>query len=376
MSQPKPKTTDEVVREFLAKNGTYFRNPVETGRIFSKGKRIEVVYVVVSKGIPLFRTEGVGDVTTLDIALRDKTLAVPAILPEKVQAKLRRRMLEILRGRFNDKVREQVKRYKDLGFTRIGEEAAWNCHVMPPSGEREADLGMCGFCPTCNILGTVITKSENDNATTSYGLKSRVVHDVAFGTVPYETAVIDLTHNKVGDGVSYTGRSLFEESHVVPGVVFVGKLAMYDVTEREAKLVLHALSSISRMGGGETKFGSVQVIVVGLKAGDRETISAYDVARHVLEKTGGKLVEPENVITTVVDYIQGRGFTILVEKDKRLDSLDTVVALTEDDVLKLWAEDSYFYANNVVEFIKRAEGKTGQPSRRRQSKAGKDEESQ
>ncbi|MEM1897725.1 MAG: type I-D CRISPR-associated protein Cas7/Csc2 [Sulfolobales archaeon] len=371
------------IEEFLRNNSSYLRNPAEQDRIFAKGRKIEVVYVVVSKGIPLFRTEGAGDVTTIDITLRKTAkeggsspkayVSVPAILPEKMQAKLRRRMLEVLRSRFSDKVKEQVKRYREqLKFTKLGESDSWNCFIMPPSGEKETDLGMCGFCPSCNILGAVITKTENTNAKTSYGIKSRVVHDIAFATVPYEKCVVDLTHNKVGDGVSYTGKSLYGEPHVVPGVVFVGKLAMYDVTEREAKLVLHSLATISRMGGGETKYGSVQVIVVGLKAGDRETVSSYDIARHVLEETGGALVEPEAVIRKVVDYIKNKGFDAVVDGSTGIDSLDTAIPISDDELAKLWEEDNYRYSENVVKYITRAEGtSTAEGSEKKGGRRGK-----
>ncbi|MEM3426563.1 MAG: type I-D CRISPR-associated protein Cas7/Csc2 [Thermoproteota archaeon] len=366
----KPSTKIEV---FLKDKSSYLRSQADQDRIFAKGKKIEVVYAVVSKGIPLFRTEGVGDVTTIDITLSENAhassksrgyVSVPAILPEKIQAKLRRRMLEILRSKFNDEVKKHVKKYRDLGFNRLEDDGSWKCFIMPPSGENETDLGMCGFCPACNILGAIITKNENNNASTSYGIKSRVVHDIAFATVPYEKGVVELTHNKASDGVSYTGRSLYEESHIMPGVVFVGKLAMYDVTEREAKLVLHSLSTISRIGGSETKYGSVQVIIVGLRAGDRETISSYDIARHILEKTGGALVEPEITVKEVVNYVKDKGFAVVVDENAKIDSLDTAVAISDNEIAKLWEEDNYAYSDNVVSYIARAESKTGKKGKK------------
>ncbi|MEM4036033.1 MAG: type I-D CRISPR-associated protein Cas7/Csc2 [Fervidicoccaceae archaeon] len=374
--------------ELLKEKSSYLRNPNEQDRIFAKGKKIEVIYAVVGKGIPLFRTEGAGDVTTIGITLRKESstpsegghdanksyVEVPAILPEKIQAKLRRRMLEILRSEFNDEVKKQVKRYRELGFNKLGEDGSWNCFIMPPSGEGETDLGMCGFCPACNILGAIITENEHGLASTSYGIKSRVVHDIAFATVPYEKCVVELTHNKVGDGVSYTGRSLYEEPHIVPGTVFVGKLAMYDVTEREAKLVLHSLATISRMGGGETKYGSVQVIIVGLRAGDRETISSYDIARHVLEKTGGALVEPEVVVKEVANYIKGKGFDVVIDEKAGIDSLDTVAAVSDDEIAKIWGEDNYWYSDNVVKYIARAEPKTGKGGKKEKKSKGKGKE--
>ncbi|MEM4975645.1 MAG: type I-D CRISPR-associated protein Cas7/Csc2, partial [Sulfolobaceae archaeon] len=233
---------NDPITQFLKENSGYLRKPDEKDRLLSKGKKIEVVYAVVSKGIPLFRTEGVGDVSELEINLGGKAVSVPTILPEKIQAKLRRRMLEILRN--NNPDNNTLTKYEQLGFKKITTDSngikSWKCYVAPPGSEGGTDIGLCGYCPSCNILGSIITKNElkipgsEDELGTAYGLKSRVVHDPAFGTATYEAAIQELTHNKVGDGVSYTGMSLFQESHVVPGVVFIGKLAMYDVTELEA----------------------------------------------------------------------------------------------------------------------------------------------
>jgi len=347
----------------------FCRASTDSDRVFSRSAVIEVVYTVVSKGIPLFRTEGVGDVTLLDIHSGKNPVSVPAILPEKIQAKLRRQILAILRGRFNDKIKEEIKKYKELGFIKLGEDGSWNCYIAPPKGEKETDIGMCGFCPACNLLGTILTKNEF-NASTSYGVKSRVVHDVAFGTARYEKAVADFTHNKVGDGVNYTGVSLFSETHVLPGVVFIGKLAMYDVTEREVKLVLSALSSIHRMGGGETKYGSLQVLLIGIKPGNIETISSYDIARRVLEKYDGNLVPPEDVIKEIVNYVSSRGFYMFVKEidNKKVDEMNTVIELKDDEVIELWKTDNYYYSKNISEYIKRVEEKTSTEAKGRRGK--------
>lgn len=366
-----PKTPSGVMVRFLDQNEQYLRESNESDRVFTKGKKVEVVFALVSKGIPLFRTEGVGDVTLIDLRVRNTSVSVPAILPEKIQAKLRRQMLEILRGGFSNRTKDHVKKYKDeLAFKKLGDDGSWNCYVAPPKEAGEADIGMCGFCPACNILGTVITNAELDAASTSYGIKSRVVHEIAYGTVKYEKAVEDLTHTKVGDGVSYTGRALFEESHVVPGVVFIGKLAMYDVTKKEAKLILSTLSSITRMGGGETKYGALQVIILGLKAGSRETISSYDIARYVLEKYGGDLVDPEDVIKTAVEYVRNKEFTVIVNPNAKLDDMDTHVELSKEELDIIWSSDNYQYSRNVVEYINRAEGRVDKV-REKERKKGK-----
>ncbi|MEM4563141.1 MAG: type I-D CRISPR-associated protein Cas7/Csc2 [Thermofilum sp.] len=342
----------------LEKLRDHFRVPSDPLRLFAKGKKVEVVYAVISKGVPLFRTEGVGDVTLLDLKVSaGSTVSVPVILPEKIQAKLRRQILEMLRAHFNDSVKKILsEKYKELGYVKLGNDGSWNCFVAPTLGERETDVGMCGFCPACTILGAVVTRGELRGASTSYGLKSRVVHDPAYAVTAYEKAVVDLTHTKVGDGVSYTGRALFEEPHVLPGVVFIGKLVLYDLTEREAKLVLAALSSISRLGAGETKYGSVQTLLLGVKGGSYESISAYDIARHIIGKFGGELVEPEVVLKEVLSYLSEKGFELLASFDgKKLDEIHAQIALSEDDIKKLWEEDNYHYASQVAEHVKRVQ---------------------
>lgn len=351
------RTSGEIIDKYLNNIKDYFRNPSETDRVFTKGKKVEVVYAIVSKGIPLFRTEGVGDVTVLDINVINKVISIPAILPEKIQAKIRRVMLEKLRGYLKDDIKEVIKKYKEFGFKK-GVDGSWNCYIAPPKEAAETDIGMCGYCPACNILGAILTDSENSFVSTSYGLKSRVVHDIAFGTIKYEKSVANFTHNKVGDGVSYTGRSLFEESHILPGVVFVGKLAMYDLTMNEAKLVLSSLSSITRLGGGETKYGSVQVVIIGIKAGLRETISSYDITRYVLEKyyEYEENVAPENVIKTIAEYISNKGFEIIINPNSRLDEMNIEIDLS-NDIKSIWEQDNYKYAESVANYIKKVEGK-------------------
>ncbi|MEM4086830.1 MAG: type I-D CRISPR-associated protein Cas7/Csc2 [Saccharolobus sp.] len=367
------------ITQFLKENSGYLRKPDENdNRLFSKGRKIEVVYAIISKGIPLFRTEGVGDVSELEINLGGKVVSVPTILPEKIQAKLRRRMLEILRNNNdNEKLRKDIlPNYEKLDFKKITTDnngnKSWNCYVAPPASEGGTDIGLCGYCPACNILGSIITKNElkilgsEKKKGTAYGLKSRVVHDPAFGTAIYDYAVAELTHNKVGDGVSYTGMSLFQEVHVVPGVVFIGKLAMYDVTELEAKLVLSSLSSISRMGGGETKYGSVQVIILGLNASDRETVSSYDITRYVIQKTEGKLVSPEDVIKLSVEYLKNiKSFKILADPNKKIDEQNIQININNNEITTLWAKDNYNYSIAIVNYIKKVEGKEKKGSQKK-----------
>lgn len=342
------------VMSFLEANRDFLRDPKEPNRLFAKGCKIEGVYLIISKGIPLFRTEGVGDVTLLTVKEADQEYTVPAILPEKIQAKIRRQMLEILRGNAADDLKQVIKKYKELGFKKVGDDGSWNCYIAPPLSEGGTDIGMCGFCPSCTILGSIITDVELEDAGTSYGLKSRVQHDIAFAATIYEKAVSNLTHTKVGDGISYTGMALFEEPHILPGVCFIGKIVLSDVTKLEAKIVLSSLTSIARMGAGETKYGSVQVILLGLKAGRYESISSYDVVRHALSKTKGTYVTPEEALKHTIEYIKDKDFNLLFTSENiNASDIRSDVDLSPDDVKDIWSEDNYRYAEQILEYIRR-----------------------
>jgi len=283
----------------------------EAKRVFPSGKKTEVFYAVISQGVPLFRTEGVGDVSTFNVVVKDQVYELPVILPEKVQAKLRRILLEKLRRSYQslpkDFKMKVLERASAMGYKRAKEE--WNCYVAPPMERTSStDVGMCGYCPSCTVLGNITDSSMKDNISTTYGVKSRVVHDVAFALTDVRRGVAEVTHNKVSDGVSYTGQSLYADMHVVPGVVFVGKLAMYDLTEEEEKAILDSLSSISRMGGGETKYGSVKIVILGCKDGDRETLSSYDVMREMMKEHQGKLLDSDVIVDELKGFVKGKGF--------------------------------------------------------------------
>ncbi len=342
------------------------RAPNDGDRVFVKGKVVEAFFAMVSYGIPLLRTEGVGDVTAMDIATRSGVVSVPAILPEKIQAKLRREILEKLRASLDGNINSVIRqKYRELGFLRIGEDEkwSWNCFIAPPFEARgETDLGMCGYCPSCTLLGTIITDAMLKDARTTYGVKSRVVHEIAFATRQYKDAVVELTHNRVGDGVSYTGQSLFSEPHVLPGVVFIGKIALYDVTEKELKLVLSALADITRIGAGETKYGRVKTVILGVKGGSRETLSSYEVARHLLETLGPGTVPPEKVLEEALNYISKFNFEQTISLNKgtvSIDELSTSIDLEPAFFRSLWEEDNYYMAKAIVDYIRRVEGQAG-----------------
>ncbi|MUM65968.1 type I-D CRISPR-associated protein Cas7/Csc2 [Acidianus infernus] len=339
---------------------TQFRVRGEKDRIFSKGVKAEIVYVIISKGIPLFRTEGVGDISTISVVINKENYELPVILPEKIQAKLRRVMLEKLRdeyAKFDDEFKKKIlDTAKNLGYKRTGD--GWNCYIAPPQERKSStDIGMCGYCPSCTILGNITDDSMMNDINTAYGIKSRVAHDIAFSLVEYKKAIMELTHNKVADGVSYTGQSLYSELHIAPGVVFIGKSTAYDLTKNEFEVVLDALASITRLGGGETKYGSVETRILSVKFSEKETISSYDIMREIVGKHKGEMMDPEDYVREVSDILKGKGFT------------DYSYQVNYKEA---W-EDSLDYAGKIREFINIVENKTGGKEKKKGKSSGGEE---
>ena len=87
--------------------GKYLRSPDEKDRLFPKNKKIEIVFLVEAVNAILPRTEGVEDITLMKLAGTD--YEVPVILPEKLQAVARRKLLA------------QLRSYKDLKPEKLGD---------------------------------------------------------------------------------------------------------------------------------------------------------------------------------------------------------------------------------------------------------------
>jgi len=356
MSASEGRVTPDNIEEAL---GRWLRSPGEKDRVFPKGKKVEVVFLVEAVNALLLRTEGVEDITLFK--LPGTEYEVPAILPEKLQAVSRRRMLAYLR-RFRDndpgklavhlKALAEVCTYEKksggqssgvkVGFAKAEETkekpAEWNCYVQPPGGDARnaTDVGMDGFCPACALFGAVIDGEKLKGlGNESIGLKSRVEFDPAVAFLDQEKTVVGYTHNKVADGVSWTGQGLYMEHHVAPGTVFAGKVTLEDVTPAELKAFLATLSAIDRLGGRERLFGGVRVHLVAVRGGSYETVSALGIAKKLAERYGGAEYPPgvEEVKRAVVEElgegfkeVDGEKFRKLVDADETWDSLwrDTV----------------------------------------------------
>lgn len=345
---------------------SYLRKPDEPDRVFPKNKKIEVVFLIEAVNAILPRTEGVEDITL--IKLPGTEYEVPVILPEKLQAVSRRRMLAQLR-KFRDIRPNQLAIYLKtltaaysrpkrnnnipVGFTKAKKYAEephkWNCFIQPPGGDiKEAtDVGMDGFCPACALFGTVLGDTgRQDKRGTIYGIadspqqaisagvKSRVEFDPAIAFLDKERSVASYTHNKVSDGVSWTGKSLYEEQHVVPGTVFVGKVTLEDVTETELQAFLAILSTIDRLGGRERVFGGVRIHVIGVRGGSYESTSALEIARMLAKEFGNGEYPPS------IDEVKEKTSAIIKNKGFLPIDIDDIKKLLDNMDLwdKLWSE--------------------------------------
>ncbi|MEM1606102.1 MAG: type I-D CRISPR-associated protein Cas7/Csc2 [Fervidicoccaceae archaeon] len=320
----KPDNIGETYKDWL-------RTVDEPDRVFTRNKKIEVVFLVEAVNAILPRTEGVEDITLAKIPGTD--YEVPVILPEKLQAVARRNMLSYLRDYYNrrgDEVKNYLKKLSEvfvpiedeekkkskkkgepIGYIKAGEylqKGVWNCFIQPPAGEG-TDVGMDGFCPACALFGTLLDNTKVSGVgNISVGLKSRVEFDPAFAISDRKVSVVPLTHNKVSDGLSWTGQSLFREFHVVPGTIFVGKVTLEDVTEQELKAFLAILATVARLGGRERVFGGVRTHLVGIRGGSYETTSALELAKKLIKKYSERLPDVEEVVIELKQEIANKGF--------------------------------------------------------------------
>ncbi|MGC9187499.1 MAG: type I-D CRISPR-associated protein Cas7/Csc2 [Fervidicoccaceae archaeon] len=356
------KNLDEIIEKNLK---SWLRELNEPDRVFTKGKKVEIVFTIEAVNAILPRTEGVEDITLFKIPGTE--YEVPAILPEKLQAVARRNMLSYLRM-YRDKQKDRLRRYleklslmykiKDKKETNVGFVKAkeflnnkdWNCYIQPPGGdvgEKATDVGMDGFCPACALFGTLIDKSKIEGiGDESIGVKSRVEFDPAIAISDRSVSVVGYTQNKVSDGVSWTGQSLFTEYHVVPGTVFIGKTTLEDVSKEELKAFLSTLSTISRLGGRERIFGGVKVTIIALRGGSYEAVSALELAKRLIAKYGDALPGFDNIVRDLKQELKSRGF---IEVDSYSDGFRKLVEDVEiwDD---LWGS-TIIYDKRIIDRV-------------------------
>ena len=325
------------------------RGVKEEGRLFPNGKRIEVVFMVTAANLLLLRTEGPGDIN--EATLPEAGISVPVIQPQKLMAVTRRRLLQALRM-YRDSGADLtpfIERAKELGFKKAVEhlKKGWNCTIQPPlarSGEKSTDIGMDGYCPACTIFGAALTEAQYSKAgsTMSVGIKTRVHFDPAFATT---RKVQPETHNKVTEGtVSTTGGALFNEIHVMPGTVFIGRLVLHDVTEPELLAALYSLATIEEIGGRSGVYGTIKVELLGIRCGAYSVTTALELADAIAKE---KLEKPSEIRKKLAEIIKRLGFMHVANKDvlSRVDPAD------KDGVFKKLWESSIEYVKQMDALI-------------------------
>lgn len=321
----------------------------ESRRLFPNGKRVEVVFTVKAANMLLLRTEGPGDIN--EATLPETGISVPVIQPQKLMAVVRRRLLQALRM-YRDSgadLRPYIEKARDLGFTKAEEHlrSGWNCTIQPPlaqGGEKTTDIGMDGYCPACTIFGAALTEAQYSKAggTMSVGIKTRVHFDPAFATT---RKVQPETHNKVTEGtISTTGGALFNEIHVMPGTVFVGRVVMHDVTEPELLAVLYSLITTEEVGGRSGVYGTVRVELLGIRCGDYSATTALELADEIARTRTEK---PSEITGHLDNNINQLGF----EKLSNKDVLGMVDPKKRDGVFKRLWESSTDYIKQLDELI-------------------------
>ena len=321
----------------------------EKGRLFPNGRRIEVVFTVTAANLLLLRTEGPGDIN--EATLPESGVSVPVIQPQKLMAVVRRRLLQALRM-YRDSgadLRPFIERAQKLGFKKAEEhlKSGWNCTIQPPlaqSGEKSTDIGMDGYCPACTIFGAALTEAQYSKAggTMSVGIKTRVHFDPAFATT---RKVQPETHNKVTEGtISTTGGALFNEIHVMPGTVFVGRVVLHDVTEPELLAVLYSLVTTEEVGGRSGVYGTVKVELLGIRCGAYSLTTALELADAI---AGKRIEKPSEVKKKLNEIITKLGFTPASNRE----ILDSVNPADINGVFeKLW-ESSIDYVEQLDALI-------------------------
>jgi len=326
----------------------------ESGRLFPNGKRIEVIFTVKAANMLLPRTEGPGDIN--EATLPETGTLVPVVQPQKLMAVVRRRLLQALRL-YRDSgadLRPFIEKAEKLGFKKAKEhlESRWNCTIQPPlaqSGEKTTDVGMDGYCPACTIFGVALTEAQYSKASgTSIGVKTRVHFDPAFATT---RKVQPETHNKVTEGtISSTGGSLFNEIHVMPGTVFIGRAVLHDVTEPELLAVLYSLITTEEVGGRSGVYGTVRIELHGIRCGEYSVTTALELADSLAGKE-----KPSEIVGALKEKLRALGFDLISNNE-----ILSVVKPTEKDGIfkKLW-ESSIDYVEQLDKLINDLKSSTG-----------------
>lgn len=295
-----------------------------------RGNVINVFMVIRADNELLIRHEGGEDISLATI----NGEKYPIILNEKLVSGWRRNMLEILRKAYTE-VKDNVNEIR-------GKKDDWFCALRPTAAvkkgkESEERMGgLCTECPNCTTFGFAVQEGG------AYNLKSRVEGDLSISTTPESKSVIVRTFNAV-DEVTHTTfietrgertGALFRLSLVKENTLFVGKVALKDLSTAELLLSLYSLVTLPRIGGNKSDFGRISIEIPAIVGYHTELGSGLDAFLYLKSK-GVNMEDMASVLSGVSDYankfkdyavvVTGSGFSELIKKKVKGSDLNEVV---------------------------------------------------
>jgi len=327
---------------------------VDPLNVVPRGRVINVYLVMRAENELLIRHEGEEDISLATIA----GARYPIILYEKFQSVFRRHELELLRNHY-DQHKDEINKIR-------GKEDEWKCGLRPKITKKKESAEelieeLCGECPDCMTFGYAV-KDESD-----YNVKSRVEGDLFIATSPEQKSVVVRTFNSVDEVTKTTfigteeGRrtgALFRLSLVREGTIFVGKIAMKDISLNDFLLKMATLATVSRIGGRTTHFGTIKVHIPAILFSRYEISSSYDMFTEVKGKD-----DITDIIATLNGKLEKMKRGILVTSNNFADVItkemfDEKGNIRSDIVLNAWGEAKNF-KDSIEKYTKEDDKKKG-----------------
>ncbi|MFP3190141.1 MAG: type I-D CRISPR-associated protein Cas7/Csc2 [Thermoproteota archaeon] len=321
-----------------------------------RGRVANIFLILVSEGELVIRHEGGEDISIA--RLMDN--GYPIILHEKLVSAWRRETLEMLRHHYDT--------YKDNVNKIRGKNDEWHCYLRPFQGggkrtEQKSDVekqekskgkneeyigGLCGECPNCMIFGYAV-KDGN------YNVKSRIEGDLYFSTLPENKSVVVRTFNAVDEtthttyiptGGERTG-ALFRLSLIKAGTIFVGKVAIKDLSPAEFLLSLYSLVNTTRIGGVKSDFGKIKVIIPAITLCEHEVSSGYDIFTKVKDKN-----DTTEVVRAINSYLSENFKNCKVYTNTDFTpNINNVIKSSENEIIINAWRDSTNFKKSIEKFV-------------------------
>lgn len=313
---------------------------VDKDNAVPRGRVANVFIVLKAEGELVIRHEGGEDVTLATIGGEK----YPMILHEKLVSAWRREMLELLRNDY-DNHKDDINKIR-------GKNDDWHCSLRPTVSAKRGEErigGLCRECPNCMIFGFAVGEGE------SYNLKSRIEGDVYLSTLSEKKSVVVRTFNAV-DEVTHTTfieaegartGALFRLSLIKVGTLFVGKIAMKDLSPAEFALALYSLVNTTRIGGIKSDFGKIKIIIPAIVLCDHEVSSGYEI----FEKVKDSENETE-IIRKINDHVKTFSDECQVfTSDDFAKTINEVVSKNKHEIIREAWINGLNFKKSIEEFI-------------------------